>query len=155
MEPFAAGIVPYIIIDKKYYFLLGLEKSRNNWSGFVGGSEKNETIMETALREFHEETAMIFEDYTPFINEQMRMNEPKLDISPSGKNVYIYIIEFPVDCQENIQYFINKKATFDDSHYHEKSILRWFTLDEIKKSNRIFSKLKQIILVNYIETRSL
>jgi hypothetical protein len=98
--------------------------------------------METALREFHEETAMIFEDYTPFINEQLRKNEPKLDISPSGKNVYIYIIEFPVDCQENIQYFINKKATFDDSHYHEKSILRWFTLDEIRKALATTTKFK-------------
>ena len=27
-----------------------------------------------------------------FINEQLRKNEPKLDISPSGNNVYIYII---------------------------------------------------------------
>ena len=63
METFAAGILPYIVVENNYYFLLGLEKSNNLWSGFVGGSNKNELITDTALREFNEESVFIFEEY--------------------------------------------------------------------------------------------
>ncbi len=146
MESFAAGIVPYIIIDKVVYFLLGLEKSNNRWSGFVGKSENDEQIMDTAIREFHEETAKIFENYTPFIINQLETNPPFMDKSSSGKNVYIYVVELPVDCQEYIKDFINNKAKLNESHYHEKSILRWFTINEIEKSTKVFYKLKKLIL---------
>lgn len=158
MEPFSAGIVPYIIVDKILYFLLGLEKSRNNWSGFVGSCENGEQIMDTAIREFHEETAMIFEKYTPFILNQLERIPPFMDKSSSGKNVYIYIVEFPVDCQEMIKDFINSKAKLNDPCCHEKSIVRWFTIDEIEKSNKIFYRLKKLILSefsnNYISSKS-
>ncbi len=149
MEPFAAGILPYITIENKYYFLLGLEKSNNLWSGFVGGSEKNETIEETALREFNEETACIFEEDLHTIKQQLIKTKPNTDITPSGKNVYIYFLEFPYETQEKIKDFINNKASFEDSHYHEKSILRWFSWDEIRKPNRVFSPLKKIILTTF------
>ena len=63
MDSFAAGIVPYINIENETFYLLGLEISNNLWSGFVGGSEENETVTQTALREFNEETVFIFKEY--------------------------------------------------------------------------------------------
>lgn len=150
---FAAGIVPYIIVDKQVYFLLGLEKSNNSWSGFVGSCENDESIMDTAIREFHEETAMIFENYTPFITNQLERNPPFMDKSGSGKNVYIYIVEFPVDCQEQIKDFINNKAKLNEYYYHEKSIVRWFTKDEIEKSNKVFYRLKNLILHEFCNNK--
>ena len=149
MENFAAGIIPYIIIEHKKYFLLGLEKSNDYWSGFVGGSETDENYTETAVREFHEETATIFEDYTPFIEEQLKKTEPEIDTSPSGRDVYLYFVEFPVDCQGYISLFMDKKKDFTDECFHEKSILKWFSIEEIRRSKRIFSRLKQMMLVKF------
>jgi len=144
METFAAGIVPYILLNNESYYLLGLEISNNLWSGFVGGSEKNETITETAFREFNEETACIFEEYTSFIKSELEKVTPYTDVSQTGKTVYIYFIEFPIEFQEKIKDFINSKSKFEEEQFHEKSILRWFTRNEIKKSNKILYKFKQL-----------
>ena len=151
MQPFAAGIIPYIYIptkDKltKCYYLLGLEKSNNLWSGFVGGSEQNETIIETAFREFNEETVFIFEEYKLYIKSKLEKIKPYKDTTSSGKDVYIYFIEFPIESQEKIKDFMNNKAKLEEEHFHEKSILRWFTTNEIVKSNKILYKLKKIII---------
>jgi len=146
METFAAGIVPYILIENECYYLLGLEKSNNLWSGFVGGSEKNETITDTALREFNEETVFIFEEYIPFIKLELSNTIPYKDTTSTGKNVYIYFIKFPIESQEKIKDFMNKKSKYEEDHYHEKSILRWFTIHEIKESKKIFYKLKQLLI---------
>jgi len=147
MDSFAAGIVPYIIIEKTYYFLLGLERSNHLWSGFVGGSEKKETIEQTALREFNEETGGIFEDYLPYVEKELKNISPNMDISGTGKNVYIYFLEFPDEIQEHIKNF----KFIDESCYHEKSILRWFTLDEIKKQRKMLYSLQKMIVNIYLK----
>ena len=149
METFASGIIPYIIIEHKKYFLLGLEKSNNYWSGFIGSSQTGENCTQTAVREFHEETATIFEDYTPFIEEQLKRAEPEIDISPSAEYVYLYFIEFPVECQEYISLFMDKKKDFTDECFHEKSILNWFSIEEIRRSKRVINRLKQILLFKF------
>ena len=146
METFAAGILPYIVVENNYYFLLGLEKSNNLWSGFVGGSNKNELITDTALREFNEESVFIFEEYIPFIKSELLKTQPQIDITGTGKEVYIWFIQLPEESQECIKNFINNKSKFEEEHFHEKSILRWFTIDEIKKSNKIFYKLKKVLV---------
>lgn len=147
MDSFAAGIVPYMIIEKTYYFLLGLERSNHLWSGFVGGSEKNETIEQTALREFNEETGCIFEEYLPFIEKKLNKKKPCMDVSGTGKNVYIYFLEFPEESQENIKFFMSSKK--NESCYHEKSVLRWFTLDEIQKQRKMLYSLQTMILKTF------
>jgi len=151
MESFAAGIVPYILIEKEYYFLLGLEQSNCLWSGFVGGREKDETIQQTALREFNEETACIFQENLEWIQTQLTQTQPKIDITSTGKNVYIYFIEFPVETQEKIKDFINSKAFLNERCYKEKSILRWFTLHEIiQRTKRLYLPLKKMITLTFM-----
>ena len=146
MDSFAAGIVPYINIENETFYLLGLEISNNLWSGFVGGSEENETVTQTALREFNEETVFIFKEYIPFIESELENKIPFEDTTQSGKRVYIYFINFPIESQENIKDFMISKAKFhnEGEQFQEKSILRWFTTNEIKKSNKILYKFKQI-----------
>ena len=63
MERYAAGIIPVYRMENQIYFLLGHERSNNKWSGFVGGSEQNESVIQTALREFNEETSLVFKDH--------------------------------------------------------------------------------------------
>ena len=88
LEP-AAGIIPYIKLpsgsiglstrrvpetkgsnNTRLYFLLGYEK--NSWSGFVGGYESTDgNIVNTAIREFNEETAGIFKNNLSEIKNQI------------------------------------------------------------------------------------
>jgi hypothetical protein len=150
MENFAAGIVPYIIIDGHIYFLLGLELSNNKWSGFIGKSQDDETVIQTALREFNEETVNLFEEYSETIISELNKTLPKIDTSSTGKNVYIYFLQFPEQSQELIKNFINAKAKLTEDHYLEKGILKWFNLNDIKKSNRILYRLKQMILTHFL-----
>ena len=136
---YAAGIVPYFKISNKKYFLLGYE--RGSWSGFVGGSEENETIRETALREFHEETKLIFKDYPIHLNFIFNT-----DITPSGKTVYIWFVEFDNSLLHLIDNFKNSKLK--GKQFNEKSDIGLFTLNQIIKMNNVFYKLKELI-VNY------
>ena len=76
---FAAGIIPYTFFNGNVYFLLGLEKSNNKWSGFVGGSEIGETPQQTALREFHEETTMSFLKLNDYIIESLKLTLPVIE----------------------------------------------------------------------------
>ena len=139
MEPFAAGIVPYTIIYGKYYFLLGLETSNNKWSGFVGGSEPGEIPRETAIREFHEETKLVFENY-PILLE----NEPTfIDRTPTGKKVYLWFME--MEYNENINSLFKTKR-LGGRQFNEKSELRYFSLSEIVRSKNILYQLKEVIL---------
>jgi hypothetical protein len=146
MENFAAGIVPYIIIDGDIYFLLGLELSNSKWSGFVGNSQNDETIPETALREFNEETVNLFEEYQSFIKEQLNITLPKIDTSSTGKKVYIYFLQFPEESQEVIKNFINSKSKLNEEYYHEKGILKWFSLSEINLSSKVLHRLRKTII---------
>jgi ADP-ribose pyrophosphatase YjhB (NUDIX family) len=62
--PPAGGIVPYVknTTNNEVSFLFGREKSNKKWSGFVGGFEDSDvTIVNTAIREFNEETSRLFE----------------------------------------------------------------------------------------------
>ena len=137
MEPFAAGLIPYFYNGVEIYFLLGLERSNQKWSGFVGGSERGETKKQTAMREFNEETTLIFE------NIPLQLGTPILEKTSTGKKVYLYFVKFP----EKREYRLNTGLT--DKKYKEKEKLKWFSLDQIKKTNTVFRKLKQTILTYF------
>jgi 8-oxo-dGTP pyrophosphatase MutT (NUDIX family) len=137
---YAAGIIPYTITDGVYSFLLGYES--RGWSGFAGGCEDTDLSIEhTAIREFHEETANIFLQY-PIDLKYSRLCKDK---TPSGKNMYIWFVQFPEQfCLDAFEE--NTKRYQDVRCYIEKSKLQWFTLDEIKKRKDIFYLSKKRIL---------
>ena len=143
MEPFAAGIIPYTITENGIYFLLGLEK--RGWSGFVGSSEPGETPPQTALREFNEESAMIFSNYKINLT-----TSPIVEKSPTGKTVYLWFIDFPKEIIGIESQFEINKSKLNKKEYHEKSKLKWFNFYEIKNSKNIFKKLKNVIISNFL-----
>jgi len=157
MEPFAAGIIPYISFNGEIHFLLGLERSNGKWSGFVGGSESGETPKLTAFREFNEETSLIFENSSDFIfgnssdfiKSQLNVVNPVLEKTPSGKIVYLWFIKFPEHLlfMNFSQFYLNQNK-IKDSHFKEKSKLQWFSLSEVKNGN-VYNVLKRTIKNNF------
>ena len=136
---FAAGIIPYTKYNNELYFLLGLENGK--WSGFVGGSELGENPINTAIREFNEETAMIFEDLTLSFNKP-----PVVELTSTGKTVYIWFINFPTPFFDISNFYLNQ-SLINDSRFKEKSKLQWFSLNQVKNDrNKILYRLKQTII---------
>ena len=147
----AAGIIPYIKLDGTVYFLLGLEKSNNKWSGFVGGYEnKDGNILKTAIREFNEESGLIFSQMLDYIYEKISNSQPVLDITKTGRTVYLWFVQFPQNIfnQDVNLLFLDNMSKFNNSVYKEKSKLRWFSLNEIQKENVLYN-LKKAINLNF------
>ena len=150
----AGGIVPYVKNTNGIYFLLGNERSSKKWSGFVGGSEVSDgNIINTAVREFNEETARIFEKDLEIIRHKLISGQCFL-LSESNRNrlIYIWFVEFPFETiNSNVENkFLENVNLMTDSHYQEKSSLKWFSIYDIRNnSNRILYKLRKNILDNY------
>jgi 8-oxo-dGTP pyrophosphatase MutT (NUDIX family) len=143
MESFAAGIIPYTVTENGIYFLLGLEK--RGWSGFVGSSEPGESPEQTALREFNEESALIFSNY------QINLTTlPIVEKSPTGKKVYLWFIDFPKEILGIESQFEINKSKLKKKEFHEKSKLKWFNFYEIKNNKSIFKKLRNTITSNFL-----
>jgi predicted NUDIX family NTP pyrophosphohydrolase len=143
MESFAAGIIPYTVTENGIYFLLGLEK--RGWSGFVGSSEPGEIPEQTALREFNEESALIFSNY------QINLTTlPIVEKSPTGKKVYMWFIHFPKEILGIESHFEINKSKLKKKEFHEKSKLKWFNFYEIKNNKNIFKKLRNTITSNFL-----
>jgi predicted NUDIX family NTP pyrophosphohydrolase len=146
MEHFAAGIIPYTITENGIYFLLGLEK--RGWSGFVGSSESGEHPIDTALREFNEESAMIFNNYQLY--DKLLTILPIVEKTPTGKTAYLWFIDFPKEIIGIESQFEINKSKLNKKEYHEKSKLKWFNFYEIKNNKNIFKKLKNVIISNFL-----
>lgn len=148
--PPAAGIVPYIRDTKNNVkFLLGREKSSRKWSGFVGGYESTDgTIINTAIREFNEETAKIFENDLDFVRDKIITGDSYL-ITDKNNNriIYVWFIRFPdniIDAPDKFSQHVNLMS---DIHYREKLSLKWFSIQDIHEhKNEILYKLKKSIL---------
>ncbi len=65
-----AGVIPYMSVNGKLYFLLARHKETQELGDFGGGCKKTENALESAIREFREESNGIFEGlYHPEIFE--------------------------------------------------------------------------------------
>jgi 8-oxo-dGTP pyrophosphatase MutT (NUDIX family) len=57
-----AGVIPFTVSDGKMYFLFAKDRMTGELSDFGGGCKKNETALDTAIREFKEESNAMFSD---------------------------------------------------------------------------------------------
>jgi len=151
----AGGIVPYGIINNKIHFLLGREKYNKKWCGFIGKYEQSDLhIINTAIREFNEETAKLFEDQLSTIKNTIISGECKLIIDNNDSRIiYIWFIEFPPELFENIERkFFHNLSLMTEPQFMEKTSLKLFTIKEITNNkNQILYKLRKSILNNYNE----
>ncbi len=143
-----AGIIPFIIHNGITYILLGYSKEKNPaWADLGGRSEYNENTLQTALREFGEESRYVLPIDLSRIS--------KILITGRGESVYpdqvLLVIEV-APTPYNI--YINnafQSTTPKNEYEDEMSLLQWVPYDTflsmsgLSKSMISIQKLLQTI----------
>jgi hypothetical protein len=96
-EAYAAGILPYTFYNGKVYLLLGKDVRDNFWSDFGGKSEivDDNRPLQTAMREFYEETCGIIMDLKSLKNRMGSTTAPFQSVTQNGKKYFMYWVEIP------------------------------------------------------------
>lgn len=154
-----AGFLPTALYKGQLYFLFGKENiyaTTPGYADFGGGHDNNETFFETAIREFTEETTGIFGSQNELKQYVKKIGTFTIDYKPNPKystyRTYIlpivynpYIVEF----YNNNHSFLKEKLPtnlYKNAKYLEKSEMKWFSLNDIKKNNTQFRPYYKDIL---------
>ena len=155
-----AGILPTCIINDEIYFLFGKERNTDEnpgWSDFGGGKGDNESYLETAIRECSEEICgflgtktdikqmLIKNGYTNiFIPDTKNKSKGyKAFITPITYNPFLELYF------NNHQKFIHAnldKKIIKSSTLFEKTKIKWFSFEDIKKNKKTFRNFYQKIV---------
>ena len=130
---FAGGI----LADDKGYVLLQLRGDKKTWAIPGGAMELGESTLDTAKREFFEETGIEVEA-TRFLNVYSNFEE----VYPNGDAVQtvVFIYELTAVSPVNIA----------DFHNEETLRLRFFSKEEIEKLESVSSK-HRLMLAEYFD----
>jgi 8-oxo-dGTP pyrophosphatase MutT (NUDIX family) len=159
-----AGILPTAIYKNKLYFLFGKENKYEDtapgFSDFGGGTDNNETFLETAVREGSEELTGFLGSEEDVKNMLERNGTYNIDNkTPHGSIYRIHIFPMIYDSKlpfyyNNNQQFLQKRLeprVIKKTKIFEKEEIRWVCIDEIRKMKpqfRFFFKPIVDILYN-------
>lgn len=157
-----AGILPTTIHNNKLYFLFGKENKfadTPGWSDFGGGTESNESLLDTAVREGSEEL-------TGFLGspkEIKKLLEKNGTFNIDTENDY-RIHLFPLDYTEELPYYYNNnqrfiqknldEAVIKKTKIFEKAEIQWIALDELLKKKFFFRSYFQKNIPILLEKKS-
>jgi 8-oxo-dGTP pyrophosphatase MutT (NUDIX family) len=148
-----AGILPTTIYKKKLYFLFGkenkYEKSAPGYSDFGGGTDDNESYLETAIREAGEELTGFLGNDSEIRNLLRKTGTYKIDFKSKSSNFKTYRVHiFPIEYDEKLPYYFNNNQKFiqtklapqiiKSSKIFEKEKIKWFCVDDLSKNQRQF-----------------
>jgi len=152
----AAGIIPYIkYASGRIIFLLGRENKRKNLlDAFVGGREPSDrSLEETAIREFNEETCLVYSSELEWMKRAIQsLDTKKIHYKTNNSIATVWFIQFPQDydfTRDNQQFHHNLSMPFPP-HYKEKSELEWVDI-----FNMDMNKLSLNIRINWSTITSL
>ena len=144
------SILPVTIHNGKVYLLFGKERDIDEnpgWSDFGGGTDKGETFLQTAIREGGEELTGFLgsdNDLRKMLNKYGTYN---IDYNSEGYSTYrCHIFPMQYDAMlphyyNNNQRFLQKKLDkkiIRDTKIFEKTEIKWFSFDDIKKHHNDF-----------------
>ena len=153
-----AGILPTTIHNGKLYFLFGkegkYEDSAPGFSDFGGGTDNNESFLETAIREAGEEfTGFLGNDND--IRKMLKNGTYDIDYKTDGHETYRMHI-FPFQYNEWLPYYYNNNQQFlqkrlnpkvlKNSKIFEKAKIRWVPVTDLKKMRPQFRSYFQNIV---------
>ena len=152
------SILPATIHNNKIYLLFGKERqidTNPGWSDFGGGTEKGESVFSTAIREGSEELTGFLgnpEDIKKLLQKYGTYN---IDYNLKGYSTYrahIFPMEYDdmlVRYYNNNQRFLQKRLDpniIKSTTIFEKTEIKWFSFDEIKKNKSKFRTFYQEIV---------
>ena len=141
-----AGILPTTIHNNKLYFLFGkegkFEDTAPGFSDFGGGTDNNESFLETAIREGGEELTGFLGTDQDVKKLLTRHGNFTIDHKTEGHGTYrTHIFPFVYDeylpyYYNNNQRFLQKRLpdnVFKTTKIFEKAEIRWICVDDLKK----------------------
>ena len=146
-----AGILPTTVHDGRIWFLFGKENKYADTPGFSdigGGTDNNETLLETAIREGTEElTGFLGSEQE--LGDMLRRGTYNIDFKTTSKNGGVYRMHlFPYEYEPMLPVYYNNNANFIDkkldpkiiqtSKIFEKSEIRWICIDDLLKMRSQF-----------------
>jgi hypothetical protein len=148
------GILPTTIYKNKLYFLFGKENKYADTPGFSdfgGGTEKNESYLQTAIREGGEElTGFLGSDEEL---SKMLKKRGTYNINNDGDyRMHIFFMKYDEALPHyynNNQRFIQKRldpAIIKKTKIFEKAEIRWFCIDELLPRKKEFRSYFQKIV---------
>lgn len=119
-----AGIVPFMIDRRgETYILLGQDKQNGRWADLGGRSEKNETPLENAMREYLEESRGVF----PIDLSSLT----RVVISKHRKGLQTILFVQVLSSEDNIKIDEKFQNTIPKNKYEDElSYLKWIHFDE-------------------------
>jgi transcription termination factor NusB len=153
-----AGILP-TIHNGKLYFLFGKENkyedSAPGFSDFGGGTDNNESYLETAVREAGEEFTGFLGSDSDVRKLLKRYGTYTIDHKTDGHKTYRMHI-FPFEYNHWLPLYYNNNQRFLQKRLHpnvmktskifEKAEIRWVCVDDIKKMRPEFRSYFQSIV---------
>jgi hypothetical protein len=163
-----SGVILVALHKKKVYYLFGKEGSMErdkkcHWGDFGGGAKPGEDLLDTTTREGAEELNGFFGSKTDF---ERYILKNKIDEVAYDKR-YTYLVKTEYD--ERLPYYFNNNYKFiceylkghvdhPTNGLFEKSEIRWFTVDDLKREKHIFRDYFQniidIVIYNHTKTLS-
>lgn len=163
-----SGVILVALHKNKVYYLFGkegsMERDKNcHWGDFGGGAKTGEDLLDTTTREGAEELNGFFgskHDFEKYILKN------KVDEVAYDKR-YTYLVR--ADYDEKLPFYFNNNYKFiceylkghvqhPTNGLFEKSEIRWFTIDELKRERHIFRdyfrNIIDIIVYNHPKTLS-
>lgn len=163
-----AGILPTTIYKNKLYFLFGkenkYEKSAPGFSDFGGGTDNDESFLETAAREACEELTGFLGTYNEIYNT-LKKGTYNIDYEQNGHKTYRMHI-FPYSFDKYLPYYYNNNQKFiqqklkpdiiKNSRIFEKEHIEWMSIDDIiKRKNEFRHYFRNIIDMIYSQRNNI
>lgn len=152
------SILPVTIHNNKIYFLFGKERDIDEnpgWSDFGGGTDKGETFIQTAIREGGEELTGFLGSDNDLKKMLTKYGTYNIDYNSEGYSTYRCHI-FPMEYDHLLPHYYNNNQRFlqkrldkkiiKNTKIFEKTQIKWFSFDEIKKQHNEFRSFYQNIV---------
>jgi len=144
------SILPVTLHNGKIYFLFGKERDIDEnpgWSDFGGGTDKGETFIQTAIREGGEELTGFLGSDSDIKKMLQKYGTYNIDYRSEGYSTYRCHI-FPMEYDPMLPHYYNNNQNFlqkrldskiiRDTKIFEKTQIKWFSFDDIKKHHNEF-----------------
>lgn len=155
-----ASILPITIHNGKILFLFGKERNIDEnpgWSDFGGGTDANETFVETASREGAEEITGFLGEKNDIKKMMAKHGTFNIDYENELKKYGTYRCHIcPIEYDEYLPMYYNNNQIFLQKHLNpkiirdtkifEKTEIKWFSFNDIKKHRRHFRIFYQNII---------